>query len=123
MRRWDGRNYMKDNVIGKPIREEGKLRYRGRNHSGLGQLSWMLGAIGWGILFLLVSEARGAQPDTGRIGSLAMLLLVLAVFGIAAAAKGMKESNVFYKSVLLGAVLNGTLAVTLFALYLIGAAG
>lgn len=112
---------MRDNVIGKPIREEGKLRYRGRNRSGLGQLSWMLGALGWGILFLLISEARAARPEEGRIGMLAMLLLLLAVCGIAAAAKGMKESNVFYKSVLLGAVLNGTLAVVLFALYLIGA--
>ena len=83
----------------------------------------MLGAIGWGILFLLVCEARKPQADAGRVGSLAMLLFLLSLGGIAAAAKGMKESNVFYKSVLLGAVLNSMLAVTLFALYLIGAVG
>ncbi len=111
---------MKDKVIGNPIREEKKIRYRGRNHSGMGKLSWMLGAVGWGILFLLVYEARSPKADTNRIGMLAMSLLVLAGCGISAAAKGMKESNVFYKSVLAGAILNGALLITLFAIYLIG---
>lgn len=111
---------MKDKVIGNPIREEKKIRYRGRNHSGMGKLSWMLGAVGWGILFLLVYEARSSKADVDRIGVLAMSLLVLASCGIAVAARGMKESNVFYKSVLVGALLNGALLVTLLAIYLIG---
>ncbi len=108
-------------IFDRPLTEEKKIRYRGRNRSGIGRLSFVLGVVVWVIFLVLVWDARSESTDAGRIAILGFLDFLLAIGGMIIAGKGWKESNVFYWSAFLGTLLNTGMVVTLFCLYLIGA--
>lgn len=109
-----------DPIFDKPLKEESRIRYRGREHSAMGRLALGIGAIGWVIFLTLVWESRTADPATMRIGTIGAMDMLLAVFGIFFGGRGLRESNVFYRSALSGVILCTTLAATLFSLFLSG---
>lgn len=109
-----------DPVFDKPLKEESTIRYRGRNHSAVGRLSIGIGVIGWIVFLILVWESRTASPDSMKIGITGLLDFVLAVFGLLFGGRGLRESNVFYRSALSGVVLCAALGATLFSLFLSG---
>ncbi len=109
-----------DPIFDKPLKEESTIRYRGRSHSAMGRLSLGIGVIGWVIFLILIWESRTASPDSMKIGTTALLDFVLAVFGLLFGGRGLRESNVFYRSALSGVCLCAGLAATLFGLFLSG---
>ena len=109
-----------DPVFDKPLKEDSKVRYRGRNHSAMGRLSLGIGVVGWVVFLILVVESRAAQGDSMRLGTIGALDFLLGVFGLIFGGRGLRESNVFYRSALSGAVLCEGLAAALFGLYLSG---
>ncbi|MBQ6105203.1 MAG: hypothetical protein IJL03_04550 [Lachnospiraceae bacterium] len=111
-----------DPIFEKPLKEESTIRYRGRNHSAVGRLSIGIGVIGWVIFLVLIWESRTAAAGSSKIGITALADFVLAVFGMLFGGRGLRESNVFYRSALSGVVLCATLAATLFGLFLSGTA-
>ena len=46
-----------DPVFEKPLKEDSKVRYRGRNHSAMGRLSLGIGIVGWVVFLILVIES------------------------------------------------------------------
>lgn len=108
-------------IFDRPLTEEKRIRYRGRNRSGVGRMSLVLGILVWIIFVVLVLESRSASADFNRIAALGMLDFLLAIGGMLLAGIGWKQSNVFYWSALVGTLLNTGMVVTLFCLYLIGA--
>lgn len=109
-----------NSVFDKPLKEDSKVRYRGRNHSAMGRLSLGIGIVGWVVFLVLVIESRTAPADSNRLGVLGGLDLLLGVFGMLFGGRGLRESNVFYRSALSGVVLCSALAATLFGLFLSG---
>lgn len=108
-------------IFDRPLTEEKRIRYRGRNRSGVGRMSLILGILVWVIFAVLVWDTRGADVDYNRIAVLGILDFLLAIGGMVLAGRGWKESNVYYWSALVGTLLNTGMVVTLFCLYLIGA--
>ena len=107
-------------VFDKPLKEDSKVRYRGRNHSAMGRLSLGIGAVGWVVFLILVIESRTAAPDSNRLGVIGGMDFLLAAMGLLFGGFGLRESNVFYRSALSGVVLCASLAATLFGLFLSG---
>ncbi len=109
-----------DPIFEKPINEESRIRYRGRNHSAMGRLALGIGIVGWIIFLILVIESRTATLDSHRIGLIGLFTFILSVCGIIFGGRGLRESNVFYRSALYGVLVCTLLAATLFSLYLSG---
>lgn len=107
-------------IFDKPISEQSRIRYRGRNHSAMGRLALGIGIVGWVLFLVLVIDSGKASVDTERIGLLGAGDFVLAVIGMIFGGRGLRESNVFYRSALWGVLVCTILAATLFSLYLGG---
>ena len=109
-----------DPIFDKPLKDESRIRYRGRNHSAMGRLALGIGIIGWVIFLILILESTKAPADSHRIGLIGLFTFILAAIGILFGGKGLRESNVFYRSALFGVLVCTLLAAALFSLYLSG---
>lgn len=110
---------MKNSVIGKSVRDKQGVRYRGRAHSKIGRVIWGIGIFGWALFLLVTYQVMHRAPDAAYGGQLLGLFLI-GVLGTVLAIRAMRESHVFFLSVLIGAVVNTALWVTILALFLIG---
>ena len=109
-----------DPIFDKSLKEESEIRYRGRNHSAMGRLAVGIGIVGWSVFLILVIESRTADPESQRIGIIGVMDFILAAFGVFFGGRGLRESNVFYRSALSGVLVCTLLAATLFSLFLSG---
>lgn len=103
--------------------KKSSLRFKKREHSKVGIWSTVIGIVAWGIFIALSiysSITNGnAEVIAGVIGILDAVFVLLGVFlGV----KGLKEKDIYYKIPMIGMLLNATLFVVYFSLYMIGIA-
>ena len=109
-----------DTVFDKPLKEDNAIRYRGRTHSSTGRLSLGVGIAGWVVFAVLILESINPPAGSYRIGIIGCLDLILGILGMLFGGRGLRESNVYYRSALAGVVLCATLTASLFGLFLSG---
>ena len=99
------------------------LRFSGRSHAKGGIASTVIGGIGW-IVFaaLCVYSASTGGNAAAVAGIIGILDTVFALTGMVTAFRGFYERDVYYVMPAVGMVLNGSLFVLYFILYLMGIA-
>ena len=99
------------------------LRFSERKHSRGGIISMIMAIIGWIILVVLCvySSSTGGNAEESA-GILGIFDTILALAGIMNAYHGFHEREVSYTMPMIGIVLNGSLFVIYFILYLMGIA-
>lgn len=105
------------------LKEKSSLEFREKKHSKKGTVSLIIGILAWlafAALSLVSCIREGAAP--GPVGALALLDAVLSLFGGFYAVKGFQEREVYYGMPTAGILLNGSLFVIYFCLYLMGLA-
>lgn len=105
------------------FKEKSALEFRKKKCSKKGTVSLVIGILTWLVFAVLslVSCIRGGEAP-GSIGALALLDAILSLFGVWYAVRGFQEREVYYGMPTAGIMLNGSLFVVYFCLYLMGLA-
>ena len=99
------------------------LRFSNRRHAQGGIISMVMAAIGWIIFVTLCIYSSSTGGNAAEVaGILGIFDTIVAVIGIINAYHGFHEREVSYTMPMLGIVLNGSLFVIYFILYLMGIA-
>ncbi len=102
-------------------KEKEMIHFSGRKHTKTGIASTVLGGIviiGFLVLSIVSSTARG---NAGMLlGVFGILLFGISIFGFYLAYKAFKKKDIFYRYPIIGAVLNGIMAILFLVLYIIG---
>lgn len=99
------------------------LQFSNRRHARGGIISMVTAVIGWIILVALCIYSSSTGGNAAEVaGILGILDAVFALIGIINAYHGFQEREVTYAMPMIGMVLNGSLFVIYFILYLMGIA-
>ena len=103
--------------------KKSSLRFKKREHSKVGIWSTVIGIIAWGIFIALSIYSSTTSGNVEVIaGVIGILDAIFVLFGVFLAVKGLQEKDAYYKIPIIGMLLNATLFVIYFSLYLIGIA-
>ena len=99
------------------------LRFSDRRHAKSGVVSMVMAGIGWIVFIVLCvySSSTGGNAEESA-GILGIFGAILAAAGVVNAYHGFHEKEVSYAMPMIGIVLNGSLFVIYFILYLMGVA-
>ena len=102
-------------------KEKEMIHFSVRRHTKTGIASTILGGVvilGFLVLSIVSSTARG---NAGMLlGVFGILLFGISIFGFYLAYKAFKKKDIFYRYPIIGAVLNGIMAILFLVLYIIG---
>lgn len=99
------------------------IHFSGRRHTRTGIISTIIGAVVV-LGFITISILSGVAGGKGGIllGLVGLLLFALSITGFVMSYKSFKKKDIFYRFPIIGAVLNGFMAILLLVLYIIGIA-
>ena len=99
------------------------LRFSGRRHARSGMISTVIACIGWIVFAALCVYSSATGGNAAAVaGIIGILDAVFALSGMVTAFRGFYERDVYYVMPAVGMVLNGSLFVLYFVLYLMGTA-
>ena len=99
------------------------LRFSGRSHARGGIISTVIAGVGWLVFVALCVYSSSTGGNAAAVaGILGILDAVFALTGMVIAFRGFYERDVSYVMPAVGMVLNGSLFVVYFILYLMGTA-
>ncbi len=103
--------------------KKGSLHFRKKQHSKVGIISTVISILAWGIFIALSTYSTITNGNVEMImGIIGILDAFFAFFGAVLAIKGLQEREVSYRFSIVGILLNGTLFVVYFILYVMGVA-
>ncbi len=103
--------------------KKGSLHFRKKQHSKIGIISTVISIIAWGIFIALSTYSTITNGNVEMvIGIIGILDAFFTFFGAVLAIKGLQEREVAYSFPVVGILLNGTLFVIYFILYVMGVA-
>lgn len=97
------------------------IHFSGRSHTKMGIISAVIG-IAVVLGFLSISVISGLAKGKGSIllGFIGILLFGLSVFGFILSYKSFQKKDIFYRFPIIGAVLNGIMALLFLVIYIVG---
>ena len=103
--------------------KKGSLRFRKKEHSKIGIISTVISGIAWCVFIALSVYSTITEGNVEKIiGVVGILDALLAFLGAILAIKGLQEREVSYSFSIIAILLNGTLFVIYFVLYVMGVA-
>lgn len=102
-------------------KEKEMIHFSGRRHTKTGIVSTVMGGfviLGFLVLSIISSTARGNGGFF--LGVFGILLFGVSIYGFYLAYKAFKKKDIFYRYPILGAVLNGIMAILFLVLYILG---
>lgn len=105
------------------MKEEMKMHFSSRSHSGKGIAGFVLAIFCAVILLLLCILSAMAGGNAGSyIGAIGMLVFFADIASFVLSMKGVKEKDVYTTLPMVGMIVSGIILVVLFCLYIIGIA-
>jgi hypothetical protein len=100
------------------------IKFSGRSHTKLGIISAVIG-IAVVIGFITISIISGLMKGNGGfiLGVIGICLLPLAIYGFYFSYQALKQKDIFFRFPIIGAVLNGLMAIVLLIIYVLGFGG
>lgn len=106
------------------FRKKEMISFSGRSHTRTGILS---AGIGFFVVagFLTIAVVSGMKHGEGgfSLGIAGLLLFALALFGLRLSYKALKQKDIYFRFPVIGAILNGLMAVILMIIYILGFIG
>ncbi|HHV10504.1 MAG TPA: hypothetical protein GXX75_09540 [Clostridiales bacterium] len=97
------------------------IHFSGRRHTKTGIASTAIGGfVILGFLALSISSSTVRGNGGMLLGVLGILLFGLSVFGFYLSYKAFKKKDIFYRYPVIGASLNGVMAILFLVLYILG---
>lgn len=102
-------------------KEKDIIRFSGRNHSKLGIVSTIIGAVDViGLIAISIFSSTSHGKGGTIVGIVGLLLFVIAAAGFAISYKSLKEKDIYYRFPVIGSTINGLMLMLLLIIYLLG---